>query len=116
MKYENRKNKDKKEKSNKKDKRQNRNSQNDNSQSNSQNNQSNHQSKYSSELEKAYAALGIDRNATDKEVSACWRNLMRVNHPDLMESKGPEAVRKATVKCQEINKAFDIVKASRGMK
>lgn len=33
-----------------------------------------------------------------------------------MESKGPDAVRRANEKCQEINKAFEVVKASRGMK
>ncbi len=86
------------------------------SQSNNKNSQGNSQPRYSSELEKAYAALGIDRDATDKEIKASWRNLMRVNHPDLMESRGPEAVRKATEKCQELNKAFEIVKESRGMK
>ena len=74
------------------------------------------QPKYTSELEKAYAALGIDKDASDKEIRACWRNQIRVNHPDLMESKGAEAVMKATVKCQELNKAFEIVKASRGMR
>lgn len=79
-------------------------------------NQNSSQSKYTSELEKAYAALGIDKDASDKEIRACWRNMIRVNHPDLMESKGAEAVMKATVKCQELNKAFEIVKASRGMK
>lgn len=79
-------------------------------------NQNSSQPKYTSELEKAYAALGIDKDASDKEIRACWRNQIRVNHPDLMESKGVEAVMKATVKCQELNKAFEIVKASRGMK
>ena len=79
-------------------------------------NQNSSQPKHTSELEKAYAALGIDKDASDKEIRACWRNLIRVNHPDLMESKGAEAVMKATVKCQELNKAFEIVKASRGMK
>ena len=79
-------------------------------------NQSHSQPKYTSELEKAYAALGIDKDASDKEIRASWRNLIRVNHPDLMESKGAEAVMKATVRTQEINKAFEIVKASRGMK
>jgi len=74
------------------------------------------QPKYTSELEKAYAALGISQDATDKELSATWRNLMRVNHPDLMEKQGAEAIRKATAKCQEINKAFEIIKASRGMR
>ncbi|MBS7364119.1 MAG: DnaJ domain-containing protein [Paludibacteraceae bacterium] len=79
-------------------------------------NQNSSQPKHTSELEKAYAALGIDKDASDKEIRASWRNLIRVNHPDLMESKGAEAVMKATVKCQELNKAFEIVKASRGMK
>ena len=108
MKYENRKNNSKQEN------KQHSNRQNGNSQED--NNQSNSQPKYTSELEKAYAALGISQDATDKELSATWRNLMRVNHPDLMENKGDEAIRKATAKCQEINKAFEIIKASRGMR
>lgn len=108
MKFENRKNKNK---------RQNR-QQNHSQSGSNQNNKSQNDSrpKYTSELEKAYAALGIDKDASDKEIRASWRNLIRVNHPDLMESKGAEAVMKATVKCQELNKAFEIVKASRGMK
>ena len=108
MKYENRKNKSKQ------NSKQQSNKQNNNSKSNNKQNDS--QPKYTSELEKAYAALGIDKDASDKEIRACWRNQIRVNHPDLMESKGAEAVMKATVKCQELNKAFEIVKASRGMK
>lgn len=108
MKYENRKNKNK-QKSEQQSKKQNNKSQSNNKQKDSQ-------PKYTSELEKAYAALGISQDATDKELSATWRNLMRVNHPDLMEKQGAEAVRKATAKCQEINKAFEIIKASRGMR
>ncbi len=108
MKYENRKN-NSKQKSKQQSNRQNGNSQEDNNQSHSQ-------PKYTSELEKAYAALGISQDATDKELSATWRNLMRVYHPDLMEKKGAEAIKKATAKCQEINKAFEIIKASRGMR
>ena len=111
MKYENRKNKqqNKRQENKQQSNRQNGNSQEDNNQSNSQ-------PKYTSELEKAYAALGISQDATDKEISATWRNLMRVNHPDLMEKQGAEAIRKATAKCQEINKAFEIIKTSRGMR
>ena len=108
MKYENRKN-NSKQKSKQQSNRQNDNSQEDENQSNSQ-------PKYTSELEKAYAALGISQDATDKELSATWRNLMRVNHPDLMEKQGAEAIRKATAKYQEINKAFEIIKTSRGMR
>ena len=111
MKYENRKNKqqNKRQESKQQSNRQNGNSQEDENQSNSQ-------PKYTSELEKAYAALGIDKDASNKEIRASWRNLIRVNHPDLMESKGTEAVMKATVRTQENNKAFEIVKASREMK
>ena len=111
MKYENRKNKqqNKRQENKQQSNRQNGNSQEDNNQSNSQ-------PKYTSELEKAYAALGISKDVTDKELNATWRNLMRVNHPDLMENKGDEAIKKATAKCQEINKAFEIIKTSRGMK
>ena len=109
MKYENRKKKnekqDKKQEKEQKDNKEQRNR-----------NQNSSQPKFSIELEKAYAALGIDKDASDKEIRACWRNLIRVNHPDLMESKGAAAVLKATEKCQELNKAFEIVKASRGMK
>ena len=113
MKFENKKNKNKRQ-NNKQENRQQSHSQNGSNQSNKD--QNNSQPKYTSELEKAYAVLGIDKDATDKEIRASWRNLIRVNHPDLMESKGAEAVMKATVKTQEINKAFEIVKASRGMK
>ena len=113
MKFENRKNKDKQQ-NKKQESKQHSNRQNGNSQEDK--NQSHSQPKYTSELEKAYAALGITKDATDKELSATWRNLMRVNHPDLMEKQGAEAVRKSTAKCQEINKAFEIIKASRGMR
>ena len=108
MKYENRKNKSKQ------NSKQQSNKQNNNSKSNNKQNDS--QPKYTSELEKAYAALGIDKDASDKEIRACWRNQIRINHPDLMEKQGAEAVRKATAKCQEINKAFEIIKASRGIR
>lgn len=113
MKFENRKNKNKRQ-NNRQENKQQSHSQSDSNQSNK--NQNDSKPKYTSELEKAYAVLGIDKDASDKEIRASWRNLIRINHPDLMESKGAEAVMKATVKCQELNKAFEIVKASRGMK
>ena len=68
------------------------------------------------ELEKAYAALDLTEAATDKESKARRRNLMRLNHPDLVMQKGEAAVRSANLRCQEINKAFELIKATRGMK
>lgn len=68
------------------------------------------------ELQKAYAALDLTEEATDKEIKARRRNLMRLNHPDLVANKGEAAVNMANLRCQEINKAFELIKATRGMK
>ncbi len=65
------------------------------------------------ELRKAYEVLGISASSTLSEIKACKRNLMRVNHPDLVANRGDEAVKAATIKCQEINKAFEVVKRYR---
>lgn len=69
----------------------------------------------SPELRKAYDALGITEDATDSELKATWRNLMRINHPDLVANMGEGAVASATKRCQEINKAFELIKSNRNM-
>ena len=73
-------------------------------------------SKPLTELQKAYAALDLTEEATDKEIKARRRNLMRLNHPDLFAQQGEKAVEIANLRCQEINKAFELIKATRGMK
>ena len=73
-------------------------------------------SKPLTELQKAYAALDLTEEATDREIKARRRNLMRLNHPDLVANKGEAAVNMANLRCQEINKAFELIKATRGMK
>lgn len=65
-----------------------------------------------SEIEKAYAVLGIPVDATPSEINACKRNLMRRNHPDLVAYKGQEAVAAATAKCQLINQAYELLKTN----
>ena len=66
----------------------------------------------SPELQKAYAVLGIPVDATPSEINACKRNLLRLNHPDLVATKGQEAVNNATLKCQRINQAYEFLKAN----
>ncbi len=66
----------------------------------------------SSELQKAYAVLGISVDATPSEINACKRNLLRLNHPDLVATRGQEAVNNATLKCQRINQAYELLKAN----
>jgi DnaJ like chaperone protein len=62
-----------------------------------------------------YAVLGLAPNATDEEVRATWRNLMRENHPDALLARGvtPEFTKRATDKVAEINNAWDRIKRAR---
>jgi DnaJ like chaperone protein len=64
-----------------------------------------------------YAVLGLTRQATDDEVRATWRRLMRENHPDSLAARGvpPEFVQKAHEKVAEINAAWDRIKRERGL-
>ena len=66
-------------------------------------------------LDDAYAALGVGRNASDKEVKHAYRKLMSENHPDKLIAQGvPEdMVKLATEKSQEIQAAYEMVKKSR---
>ncbi|MBE9603617.1 TerB family tellurite resistance protein [Acetobacteraceae bacterium H6797] len=64
-----------------------------------------------------YAVLGLSANASDAEVRATWRRLMRENHPDTMAAKGVSAdlIKRASAKVAEINAAWDRIKRSRGL-
>ncbi|HHH44636.1 MAG TPA: co-chaperone DjlA [Gammaproteobacteria bacterium] len=67
-------------------------------------------------LQEAYEILGVERSASDAEVKKAYRRLMNQHHPDKLVAKGlpEEMIRLATEKTQEIKKAYDLVKASRG--
>ena len=62
-----------------------------------------------------YAVLGLGAKATDEEVRATWRRLMRENHPDALLGRGvtPEFAKRATDKVAEINNAWDRIKRAR---
>jgi len=62
-----------------------------------------------------YAVLGLGAQATDEEVRATWRRLMRENHPDTLLGRGvpPELAKRATDKVAEINNAWDRIKRAR---
>lgn len=63
----------------------------------------------------AYAVLGLPPQATDEEVRATWRRLMRENHPDALAARGvpKELIDRATGKVAEINSAWDRIKRER---
>jgi DnaJ like chaperone protein len=63
----------------------------------------------------AYAVLGIARSATDIEVRATWRQLVREHHPDAMAARGASAAAldKAADRIAQINAAWDRIKRDR---
>jgi DnaJ like chaperone protein len=69
-------------------------------------------------VQDAYAILNVDANATDNEVKQSYRRLMSQHHPDKLVAKGlPEEMMKlATQKTDEIRKAYERIKQTRGMR
>jgi DnaJ like chaperone protein len=65
----------------------------------------------------AYAVLGVARGASDDEVRAIWKQLVRENHPDSLAARGvpPEFIARASEKVARINAAWDRIKRDRGL-
>jgi len=70
------------------------------------------------ELSLSYAILGVSDKSTPQEIKKAYRQLMSQHHPDKLAAKGlPEGMIKlATEKTQRIQKAYEIVCKSRGIK
>lgn len=66
----------------------------------------------------AYAVLGLQRTASDSEVTKAYRRLMNQNHPDKLVAKGlPESMMKvAEEKTRQIRAAYEVLRDARGMK
>jgi DnaJ like chaperone protein len=62
-----------------------------------------------------YMVLGIARSASNDDVRARWKSLMRENHPDSLASRGvPEAfIAAASARVATINAAYDVIKRER---
>jgi len=67
------------------------------------------------DLENAYKALGVSSTTSDRDIKKAYRKLMSQHHPDKLVAQGvPEDMMKvATEKAQEIQVAYDLIKASR---
>lgn len=66
-------------------------------------------------LDAAYAALGVEKSASDGEVKKAYRKLMSEYHPDKLIGQGvPEdMIKLATERSQEVQAAYDLIKRSR---
>lgn len=66
----------------------------------------------------AYKVLGVDSSTSDKELKRAYRKLMSQNHPDKLASKGlpEEMMELAKEKAQDIQKAYEVLRTSRGFK
>lgn len=69
-----------------------------------------------SALKSAYDLLGVNESATIEEVKHAYRVQMSQNHPDKLVSKGlpEEMIKLATEKTQNITKAYELIRESRG--
>jgi DnaJ like chaperone protein len=69
-------------------------------------------------LAAAYQTLGVAATASDAEIKTAYRRLMKENHPDKLVARGlPEnMIKVAQEKVQQINVAYDAIKAARGIK
>ena len=59
-----------------------------------------------------YSILGVSRDASDEEIKAAYRNLVRKYHPDNYDDKNP-LKELANDKMQEINEAYDEIQRLR---
>ena len=71
-----------------------------------------------SQLDTAYAALGIDNTASDADIKRRYRKLMSEHHPDKLVAEGvpDELLKVATERAQEITAAYDIIQNARGLR
>lgn len=64
-----------------------------------------------------YAVLGLARGASDEDVRLAYRRAIAQSHPDRVEASGaaPAAIEEAQRRTQEINAAWEQIRAERGL-
>jgi DnaJ like chaperone protein len=64
-----------------------------------------------------YEVIGLSPGASDAEIRATWKQLMRENHPDSLAARGvpQEFIASASEKVARINAAWDRIKRERGL-
>lgn len=62
-----------------------------------------------------YAVLGLDRDASSREIKVAWRRLMSQHHPDKLGNVPDELKRRAETRARDINAAYERIKNERGL-
>jgi DnaJ like chaperone protein len=70
---------------------------------------------YFGQGDKAYATLGLTRDASDEDLKAAFRKLAAENHPDRAASLGADAAAKAATRFREVKEAYEELKKLRGL-
>jgi DnaJ like chaperone protein len=72
----------------------------------------------SDRLHQAYALLEVAASASDEQVVKAYRRQMSRNHPDKLQARGlPESMlERAKERTQQIQAAYELVRAARGMR
>jgi DnaJ like chaperone protein len=67
------------------------------------------------DLEMAYQALGVNKEASDADIKKAYRKLMSQYHPDKLIGQGlpDDMIKAATERAQEIQAAYDVIKKAR---
>ena len=68
-----------------------------------------------SPVDDPYAVLGLDRNASARDLKVAWRRLMSQHHPDKLGNVPDELKRRAEVRARDINAAYERIKVERGL-
>ncbi|MCI1786009.1 MAG: DnaJ domain-containing protein [Bacteroidales bacterium] len=63
----------------------------------------------------SYKILGIDMTATNEQIKKAYRNLVVKYHPDKYATQSPQVQHDAETKFIEIQNAYEIIKAERGL-
>lgn len=63
--------------------------------------------------ESAYKILEIHKNATDEEVKAAYRKMVKKYHPDKLQHLGEEHVKGAEEKFKQVQKAYEQIQKER---
>ena len=74
-----------------------------------------HNIKPKANIDDAYKLLGVNKDDDMNTVKKAYRKLVREYHPDIIKSQGKDDayLQEATAKTQEINQAYEMIKAHR---